>query len=78
MEQELACRDGSDEGVISAPELILLWAVRLASLPFLVLIIVIAALIYGVASLGRLVVVLGRRLLGPGKTWNPRVTTHDA
>ena len=82
MDPELTFRDGPDEGVISPAEQFLLWAVRLASLPLLMLVIVLAALIYGVACLGRhaasLSPVVSRQPFGPGKMWDSPVGTHDA
>jgi hypothetical protein len=78
MDPELPCRGGTDEGETSAAEQTLAWTVRLASLPFLALIIVLAALFYGVACLVRLVAVGCRRLLGPVRVRDFWVRAHDA
>jgi hypothetical protein len=82
MDPELTFRDTPGDGAGSPAEQILLWAVRLASLPFLALVVVLAASIYGVAGLGRhaaalAAVVLGRPP-GPGEIRDPRVGARDA
>jgi hypothetical protein len=53
MDPELNRGDWPDDGVVSHAEQILLWAVRISSLPFLALVVVLAAFIYDVASLAR-------------------------
>ena len=82
MDIRIAPGEGMDGGDPGPGEMIIIGMVRLASLPFLLLVIVIASVIYGVASLARIVAVLAavgfRRPGGVAPAWDRPVKAQDA
>ena len=78
MVPELTSRRGPDEAHPSTGMQVLLVLVRAVSLPFFLLVLVLAALIYGSAFLVRQALVLGHPLHVSVKSWHAPVRTRDA
>ncbi len=80
MDLRMTCREEPEAGEIGWVEQLLLAAVKLASLPFFLLAIALACIIYGVAGLARQAAVLRvvRRPSGTGRVRDRAASPQDA